>query len=341
MKKFNVTLLLFVSFLCFSNFVHAQKNAALEFNNLLVKEQNLVSEKNLEYVSYSVHSEDFKTVEKKRLDVVKQIDASYKVISKQDAPEEVSKMKEEVLEVLKMYKNVFTLDFVEVNKLKAKKQSSYEAMEGYFKAQDDAEKKLSKAAQRFAKAQDRFAKKMDITLEVDKEDLKKAKDIAVINEVYGYTRQIFLAQFKVSKADAEFMEGLSAQKSATYLDNKRKKLEEVSAEAIKILKGIKSFKGDSKYKDSALDLVKFYAEMAKKDYSDMVELSRMQAKNPKKLSNSEITKYNDLVNDYNDSIGSYNKKMKKLTSKFNDENSNLLQKYVPNVGIPKGKVQKM
>jgi hypothetical protein len=338
--KYSHLFLFFALFLCSSTFINAQ-NDALEFNNLLVNEQNLVSAKNLEYVSYSVHSEDFATVEQKRLDVVKQIDKSSKTISKKDAPAEAAKMKEEVLEVLKMYKKVFTLDFVEVNELKQSKQNSYQAMENYFKAQDAAEKKLSKASQRFSKAQERFAKKMDVELKVQEEDAKEVEKFAVINEVYGYTRQIFLIQFKVSKADAEFMDGLSENKSASYLDSKKSKLEDITGEAVKALKSTKSFKGDSKYKNSALDLVKFYEEMAKKNYGDMVKLATLKAKNPKKLSRDEVNDYNDLVNKYNETINTYNQKIQELNSKFNEENSKLLQKYVPKIGVPTGKVQRM
>lgn len=333
-------LLIFAFLVCSSSFGQAQ-NAALEFNNLLVNEQNLVSAKNLEYVSYSVHSEDFATIEAKRLDVVKQIDASYKTIFEKNAPEEAVKMKEEVLEVLKMYKNVFTLDFVEVNELKQNKQSSYQAMENYFKAQDAAEKKLSKASERFSKAQERFANKMGVQLQAQEEDIKQAENFAVINEVYGYTRKIFLIQFKVSKADAEFMDGLTENKSASYLDNKRAKLEDIANEAVKALKSEKGFKGDANYKNSALDLVKFYEEMAKKNYDDMVQLVKMQAKNPDKLSRDEVAQYNELVNNYNETIAIYNKKMQELTMNFNEENNKLLQKYVPNIGVPKGKIQRM
>lgn len=332
--------LVFAFFLCSSTFIKAQ-NAALEFNNLLVNEQNLVGDKNLEFVSYSVHSEDFVTIEQKRLDVVKQIDASFKTISEKEAPEDAVKMKEEVLEVLKIYKTTFTLDFVEVNELKQNKQSSYQAMENYFKAQDAAEKKLAKASDRFEKAQERFAKKMGVELEAQEKDIKQVEKFAKINEVYSYTREIFLIQFKVSKADADFMDGLSQQKNASFLDNKRIKLEDVAEEAVKILKSTKSFKGDTKYRDSALDLVRFYKEMAKKDYDNMVELSRMQAKNPEKLSKEEVNKYNDLVNGFNETIAIYNQKMQELTLKFNEENNQLLQKYVPNIGVPKGKVQRM
>ena len=338
--KNNYLFLVFAFFLCASTFTQAQ-NATLEFNNLLVNEQILVSAKNLEYVSYSVHSEDFATIEQKRVDVIKQIDKSSKAISEKDAPEEVAKMKEEVLEVLEMYRNVFTLDFVAVNELNQNKQSSYQSMESYFKAQDAAEKKLSKASERFSKAQERFAKKMGLELEAQEEDVKKAEEFAVINEVYGYTREVFLIQFKVSKADAEFMNALSEQKNASYLDNKRAKLEDVASEAIKTLKSTKSFKGNTKYRDSALDLVKFYDEMAKDNYNDMVQLAKIQAKKSDKLSRDEVDRYNDLVNNYNKTIAIYNQKMQALTLRFNEENNKLLQKYVPNIGVPKGKVQRM
>ena len=81
--------------------------------------------------------------------------------------------------------------------------------------------------------------------------------------------------------------------------------------------------------------------MAKKNYGDMVKLATLKAKNPKKLSRDEVNDYNDLVNKYNETINTYNQKIQELNSKFNEENSKLLQKYVPKIGVPTGKVQRM
>ncbi len=200
---------------------------------------------------------------------------------------------------------------------------------------------MSKASERFAKAQERFASKMGVELRTQEEDLKKAEEFAVINEVYSYTRNIFLVQFKVSKADAAFMDGLSEQKTVSYLVGKRSELELIAQEAVNLLKNDKGFNGDKEYRNSALALVEFFEAMSKKNYHDMIELTRMQAKDQSRLTNEEIKRYNELVGTYNETITLYNLQLMKLTNAFNEENNKLLQKYVPNTGVPKGKVQRM
>jgi len=129
--------LLFISLFIFLNDGFAQMDPT-PFNNILVEEQNQVSTKNLEYVSYSVHSDDYEAIEKKRFEVIFQVAKAHKVISAIQAPKEGQQMKDEVLEILDTYKEIFTYDFAEVVELKKSRESSYEAMEDYFKAQDKA-----------------------------------------------------------------------------------------------------------------------------------------------------------------------------------------------------------
>lgn len=324
--------LLFISLFIFLNDGFAQMDPT-PFNNILVEEQNQVSTKNLEYVSYSVHSDDYEAIEKKRFEVILQVAKAHKVITAIQAPKEGQQMKDEVLEILDTYKEIFTYDFAEVVELKKNRESSYEAMEEYFEAQDKAEEKLSKASGRFQKSQVKFAQKMGFEIQDSAGDDEKEAFIDIVNAVYDYDRLVFLPYFKVSKADAIFMDAMSAEKSATTLESKRKKVEATAAEAIKTLRATKAFKGDKAYRDSALDLVKYIEELAKKNYVDMVALTKLKSKNRKQLGNEGIKKYNALIEKYKATIEEYNVKMNQLIGRFNEESDKLQQKHIPKMGV--------
>jgi len=174
---------------------------------------------------------------------------------------------------------------------------------------------------------------MGFEIQATAADDEKEAVIDIINAVYDYDRLVFLPYFKASKANAIFMDAINEDKSATSLESKRKKVEATAAEAIKILRATKSFKGDKGYKDSALDLVKYIEELAKKNYVDMVALTKLQSKSRKQLNNDDIKKHNDLVEKYNATIEEYNVKMNQLIDRFNEESDKLQQKHIPKMGV--------
>ena len=321
-----VTLLLFSLLLITSVFGQTDP---IEFNNALVVEQSLVTAKNLEYVSYSVHAEDYNEVERKRKEVIKQIQGSITRVTALTPPENGVTLKGEALEVLNMYKTVFSMDFAEVTELKKDSESSYEAMERYFKAQDKVEKQLEKAGDRFEKAQERFAKKNDFKIVKSEGDDPLSEQIKKMNEVNEYTRKIFLTYFKADKAHAAFMEAMNNEEKS--LDSKRRKMESTASEAITALSKMSGFDGDKAYLESARKLMKFYKNLAQNEFADVVRVTKLKQKD---LTQADVDAYNEAIQKYNEQINP-------LITDFNSKYDALLKKYVPNVGVPKNKVQRL
>ena len=266
----------------------------------------------MEYVQHAVHSEDLVTIETKRLELIELIGVTMARVEKVPPFGKDSKMKDEMLEVLQMYKNSFEIEFNDALTLKKDSKESYEAMEKYIDAMDDAEKKLDKASERFVKASEEFAEKNEIQL-LKNEGNEVVKDL---NKLNNYHRNLFLKYFKVSKKNSEFMDALEKQQ-AGLMEKKRKELIEDCNSTLKVLSIMPDFKGDTEYLDATKEIVSFYKELGEGGYAKMVEIVRK----------NDFTK--EDADTYNGVIDTYNTKIPELNAKFNMAGNNLLRKHIP------------
>ena len=284
-----------------------------EYWDAVIGEHNKVTSKSIDYISKSVHSDNDRVIERRRMAVIKQLDASLDRVSKLGAFKGKDRFRKEALAVLKEMKNVYTIEFKQANELQKSSKSSYIALERYYKTQDRAENKLERASKRFSNASRYFAKQNKIKL-VEKKD--KDDPIAKMGEVNRYTRKLYLIEFKVAKANAGFLDALKARK-ASLMERNRRKVLVASKEALGKLRGIKDFYGDKSYKKATEQLVKFRNKFAKKEYSELVKVTKN-----KKPSRKEVTRANAIINELN-------QKSQKYTNEFNMAGRILRQKYTP------------
>ena len=284
----------------------------VEYFSYFGNEHNGVINKNMEYVQHAVHTEDYMMIETKRVELIELIKATIARVEKVPPFEKDSKMKDEMLGVLAMYQNSFEIEFNDALTLKKDSKESYEAMEKYIAAMDEAEKKLDKASARFVKASEDFAAKNEIEL-LKNEGNDVVKDL---NKLNNYHRNLFLKQFKVSKKNAEFMDALEKQQ-AGLMEKKRKELIIDCNSTLKVLGLMPDFKGDSEYLDSCKELINFYKELGEGGYVKMVEIVRKD----------DFTKEDADI--YNGVIEEYNTKVPALSNKFNMAGNNLLRKHIP------------
>ncbi len=322
----NYTLLLLGLFLTISSFAQVDP---FEFNAAIIAERMKVDATNLEYVSFSVHSEDYMAVAQKRNNVIQQVQSAIQTVKSLPVPKSGDRLKSEALAVLEMYNNIFNLDFKEIEELKKDSKSSYNAMEQYFKAQDKAEKKLDRASDRFEKAQLSFAKKNKWEFEDSGEENPLNLQIKKMNQANEYSRNIFLIYFKADKAHAIFMEAVSAKDKG--MEGKRRKMESAAEVALAKLKAVKGFEGDTKYRDSAIKLMSFYLDLASKGFKDVVRVNKAKQED---LTQKDVDAFNEAIDKYNKNIGNY-------TMKFNAANSELLQKHTPKFGVESKKDKKV
>ena len=188
--------LLSLSFLAFANAQSFTENP-IDYFIHLNKQHTKFGDKNLEYLQYSVHSEDISLIEEKRKEVIQRLNAAIAQVARYPTYEGDDAMRSELMAVLRVYIESFKGEFNDLNKLKANRYDSFEAMQQYFDARDMAEQKLVKASERYIKAQETFAKKHELILHNGKNELQ----INRIHQVHDYQRLIFMRYFKVYLID--------------------------------------------------------------------------------------------------------------------------------------------
>ena len=103
-----------------------------------MKEMAVAVQKNFEYISFNVHSEEFEQMETKRKEVTQQIIESKEKIRSMPPLEGDTRLRDEAVEALNEYLNAFELDYKNIIGLKRQSKDSFEAMEAYWKAEDKA-----------------------------------------------------------------------------------------------------------------------------------------------------------------------------------------------------------
>src|SRR5258708_7845258 len=170
-----------------------------DYNNFIMKEMTAMVQKNFEYISFSVHSDEYDQMEGKRKEVVIEIVKAKESVGQMPPIDGDTRLRDEAVEVLDEYQKAFELDYQKIIGLKRKSRDSFETMHAYFEAQDKAEEKVNKATQQMRKAQHVYAEKYNMNIVSNKSDhqleLKMNKVIAVNN----YWRSIFLEYFKISR----------------------------------------------------------------------------------------------------------------------------------------------
>ena len=264
------------------------KNPA-DYNNFIMKEMAASVQKNFEYISFNVHSEEYELMESKRKEVADQIILSKEKISSMPSLDGDTRLRDEAVEALNEYQLAFELDYKNIIGLKRKSKDSYEAMEAYWKAEDKAEEKVNKATTRLRKAQHVYASKNNMKV-VDKDDALEQK-MAKITAVNTYWREIYLQFFKVSK-EYDLLWDLLSKEKPEPIEHQRKQVMKKVEEVLPLVKAKASFNGDIEFRDQTVDLLEYYQQVAQTDFAKIVDVLG------KKPTQEEIDLVNSIINTY-------------------------------------------
>jgi len=258
-----------------------------------MKEVITTVQKNFEYISLTIHSEDYDQLEKKRKEVVDGIAAAKAHVREMPPLEGDSKLRDEAVDVLNEYKTAFELDFKSILTLKRKSKDSYEAMEAYFTAQDKAEEKVNKATRQLRKAQQIYAEKHNMRVVDSKSDDVLEMKMNKIIEVNDYWRSIFLNYFKVSKQYDKLWDALSEQK-ATPLNHQRNLTIKVIDQVLPELNRKSDFHGDSEFRSQTINIIEYYRQVAEVDFGKIVDVL-----NQKSMEQKDVEEVNSIINKCN------------------------------------------
>ena len=310
--------LLFILSMLTGHLVWGQANFsnAVDYNAFIAREQREVVKKNLHYISFAVHSQDYQLIEVKRRDVLRQIAMAKKRIAGMPSFEGDARLRDEAVEILSEYENAFSIKFKEVINRRKNSESSFKAMQAYFVAENSAEKQVVNATQKFNRAQTRFVEHHNLIFENDEEVDALTNEMIQITSLNLYLRNVFLEYFKVQAAFTEMLEVLYGQKSGV-MEKKRKQVIAMAEEAIEGIKSYGPFEGHTSYRDQTLMLVKYYHDLAGEEFAQIVSLFKKRAG----LNDDDIQYINNVLRDY-EAEG------EDLMQRLNAANNDLLLQYV-------------
>jgi hypothetical protein len=308
--------LFFLSIYFVGSLTAQEFSTPVQYFDYLNNEHNQLAAKNLEYVQYSVHSEDVQEVESKRMEVIDQLGKAILKVGTLPPYKEDDTMRKELLTVLKMYLESFEIEFTEINMLKSESSESYESMQKYLEAQDVAEKKLAKAADQFQAAQREFAQKNNIKLIQAEEN----SEINQINKVNAYYRVVFMKYFRISKLNAAFTDAMN-EKDVDNMQKARLQLLEATREELKKLRLFPDFNGDTEFRQAGINYVEFHKDLAEGDYNKMITIMKKE-----NVSQEDVDTYNEIIN-------RINTKTNDLNNAYNNALNNLLRNNVPKPAI--------
>lgn len=293
----------------------AQSNGeqAVAYFDFFNQAHGTIVQRNMDYLQHAVHSDDEKLIASKRIAMEQQVDAVRQQL--RDLPPFAGDagLKAAMETVLDNYKSLFSVTFPEVELLKMNAEQSFEQMEAYMKAQDDAEKRMAHSSNEFLLAQRKFAKANSIELVED----SKGSEIDQINALNVYYRTLLLQYFKISKANALFMDALSREDAETMKSSRVALLKLCAAELPK-LRAIGAFNGNTSYRDAVIREVEWTEEMAKQAYIDLI-----RATDPA----TELT--NEIIDQFNAAIQRVNTEMGPLVDNVNKASQQLMRDNVP------------
>ena len=265
------------------------------YNDYLIDEQSDIITKSLEYLTFSIQSEDFDAIEKKRLNFLTDIRRSMNKIRRMPDYQGTNRLKRETLDVFGEYLKIYETDLIEVLGLKKQYKDSYLALEAYLEAEKKVDDKLKKALENLSKAQEAFAKKYD--LKVSEQGGSELIDrVNHVSELSKYSRAVFMEYFKVSWEFNEMVKILH-EKNGRKLEKKRIDVLDATTAALNNLKSIERYRDEKEYMDLTIDLIEYFRTLSRKEFARVAGIFKKD-----NMSEKDADYVNKVFADYNANI---------------------------------------
>lgn len=316
--------------------------AYLEF---ISRENDLLNNQVWQYTKAVAHDKRPKKIEKNRLLLVKQIQASRAKIKNAAAYNNDETYKNQFIVFLDIYENVINNDYAKIVDMKEIAEQSYDYMEAYILMQEQVDKKMENALDSIEVGMTTFAEKYEINL-IQGEESALSKKMKISNEVFNHKNKLYLPFFKANFQESELIASLSSNNMGT-IQQKASSLAAFAQEGLDSLAGISPYKND----DSLLKITKkvllFYKDEAEVQIPSMIEfyllndkINKMKETIENKKSSdrtkAEIDEYNAMVKKINEAGAKYNatneqlnKQRTTLLTEWENTSNNFLSKHVP------------
>ncbi|MFN8394065.1 MAG: hypothetical protein U0176_05260 [Bacteroidia bacterium] len=282
----------------------------VEYSNYIVTEQEKIGAEFIDFSNLLLSSNDYKTNEAKRLEVVKLVELGLRRLRNMAPFKDGGQLRNESIAVFEAYRDLHLNEYAKITLLVSNKESSLTALEDYFQMQIKAEKKMMEYAVRLKNAQKKFAESYKLTLLHN----PMQDQFDRILECNVYSREVFLAYIAVAKLNEAWWEAMDKNDFEAMEKNRLAIMDAASKTALASMQG---FHGDGSFRDVAKERVDYFARLAGDQYKEFSKI----------LQNPQRTK--EDIDYINGEIDAYNDKNMKLNDKFNTVHRDLKLRALP------------
>jgi hypothetical protein len=319
-------------------------NDALEYMQYLQNEQEKINKDMWDYISTVAHSKSARKADVKRKELITTTNDAIKRISKIGGWDNDVAFRDSTLAFLRLCDIVLREDFSKIMDMEAIAEQSYDAMEAYMLARQQANDKIDNAGERLEIEQTIFASDHNITLIKGQDKLSIKLERA--GEVFNYYNRMYLIFFKPYKDESFFLEA-SQKGDIAKMEQLRNSLISNSVKALAVLDTCKSFKGDGSLVSAAKNIIGFYKKEAEESFPGIIDFylkkdnfeklkKAIDAKQPQERTKEEVDNYNKAVADYNTAVNVFNTTNTQLNDqrntsldRWNTAMQNFLNSHVP------------
>lgn len=310
-------LTLFILSINYSLFGQSFKSE-VDYLSYFSNQELLISQRYLSYISETAHGNKLRKIEQKRREVVNALKAVQTNVTKLKPYKGDTLLKRNYETYITMLNSVFNEDYGKIVDLEEIAEQSYDKMEAFLLAQEQADAKLNQAQDQFANAFEKYAAANNIRLLDNKSKLEKK--MMKIGQANKYYRQIYLVFFKTFKQEAYLLDAIQ-HKDVNGVEQNRNTLKKYSLEGLTKLDTARAFKSNQTLLQSAkkyllfakneADKIIFFNEytMRTDEFDKMKKAYETSGKNKTK---EEIDSYNLAVKNINKAINDYNSDMQQL-----------------------------
>ncbi|MFT7613551.1 MAG: hypothetical protein ACI9J3_002526 [Parvicellaceae bacterium] len=313
-------------------------STAIEYMNFIGTHYEQISKDQWSYTSAVAHDKSAKKIDAKRKSLLSSNLSAQKKVAKMAEWDGDGSYRDAVVKFLTLNYDVLNQDYAKIVDMEEIAEQSYDLMEAYLMAQEQASDKINEASKMLSEEQSKFAEANEITL-LDNQT-KRAKKLENAGLVYSHYNEIYLIFFKCYKQEIYVLDAMN-QGDVSSMEQNNSALLSYAEEGLEKLKTSKPYGGDKSLIEAGVSILEFYKSEAAKDNPVLID-SYLKKENFEKINASftskkdkdktqeDVDQYNQAVNDYNVSIEANNKtneSLNKVRAKKIDLWNNISKKY--------------
>ncbi|RAW00558.1 LIC11966 family surface protein [Pseudochryseolinea flava] len=312
------TLIVLLSVLCVPaslNVTFAQTpQTAVEYMEYLSSRSNNLADKYMSYMAAVAHSRRAKKMEKRRSELIAEIRKNLGEVTRLKPFQGDATLRDAYKKYWDLELKVFNEDYHKIVDMEEIAEQSYDAMEAYMTAQQQAAKVLQSAHGEVRLVFSDFANRNKITL-VDTESKVNSK-LDKTGEVTDYFNKIYLIYFKSYKQEAYLLDAIN-KNDVNGAEQNRLTLIKYAEEGLAKLDTIKPYGHDASLTTSLRRILNFYIKEAQQGIVKQIDFMIKRAEFDKLQKSMETTPANKRTQA---DIDTYNKAVTKFNATVNATN---------------------